>query len=91
LGDVHAVLLNHAHGDHFGTAMNESATVGGVLQAGTRTARFVELVARGASPYDDGRSLFAPRRKIPVFLPLSGATIEFDGNARCVLGCQTVG
>jgi L-ascorbate metabolism protein UlaG (beta-lactamase superfamily) len=68
--------------------VNESATVGGVLQAGTRTARFVELVARGASPYDDGRSLFFPRRRIPVFLPLSGATIEFDGNARCVLGCQ---
>ena len=68
--------------------INESATVGGVVQAGTRTARFMELVARGASPFDDARSLFAPRRRIPVFLPLSGATIEFDGNARCLLGCQ---
>jgi len=68
--------------------VNEAATVGGVLQPGTRTARFVELVGRGASPYDDARSLFFPRRRIPVYLPLSGATIEFDGNAKCLLGCQ---
>lgn len=68
--------------------VNESATVGGIVQPGTRTGRFIELVARGVSPFDDARSLFAPRRKVPVFVPLSGATIEFDGNARCLLGCQ---
>jgi L-ascorbate metabolism protein UlaG (beta-lactamase superfamily) len=68
--------------------VNEAATVRGVVQGGTRTGRFIELVARGASPSDDPRSLFAPRRRIPVFVPLSGATIEFDGNAQCLLGCQ---
>ena len=68
--------------------VNESATVGGVVQAGTRTGRFIDLVARGAAPFDDARSFYVPRRKIPVFVPLSGGTIEFDGNARCLLGCQ---
>jgi len=64
--------------------VNEAATVGGVVQPGTRTGIFIELVGRGASTTDP----FGPRRRVPVFVPLSGATIEFDGNARCVLGCQ---
>jgi L-ascorbate metabolism protein UlaG (beta-lactamase superfamily) len=69
--------------------VNETATVGGIVQAGTKTARFIDMVsARGAQPYDDVRSLFTARRRVSVFVPLSGVTIEFDGDARCVSGCQ---
>ena len=49
---------------------NEEATKGGVLQPGTRTAKFKSLI-----------------KNIPVHIPLSGRTMEFDGNARCVKGC----
>jgi L-ascorbate metabolism protein UlaG (beta-lactamase superfamily) len=42
---------------------NEVATHNGVVLAGTRTARFTELLG-----------------DIPVFAPLSGVTMEFDGN-----------
>jgi hypothetical protein len=63
--------------------------VGGIVQAGTKTARFIDLVATlGVQPYDDARSLFTARRKVTVLVPLSGVTIEFDGDGRCVTGCQ---
>lgn len=50
--------------------MNEEATKGGILKAGTKTALFASLI-----------------KGIPVHLPLSGRTMEFDGNAKCVKGC----
>ncbi len=51
---------------------NEVATNGGVVNAGTRTARFIELVG-----------------DIPVFVPLSGITLEFDGNGQCLVGSRS--
>lgn len=49
---------------------NEAATSGGVVQPGTRTARFIDLI-----------------QGIPVHVPLSGVTMQFDGNGTCVAGC----
>ncbi len=51
-----AVIPSHA---------NEVATTGGVVNPGTHTARFTELL-----------------EDIPVFVPLSGVTMEFDGNGQ---------
>jgi len=31
--------------------------------------------------------IFTKESKVPVHLPLSGATMEFDGNGKCVAGC----
>jgi L-ascorbate metabolism protein UlaG (beta-lactamase superfamily) len=50
--------------------MNEGATRGGQVIAGTKTQQFIGLVK--------GR---------PVHVPLSGRTMQFDGNAKCVAGC----
>ena len=50
--------------------MNEEATKGGKLVAGTKTARFKSLI-----------------KGIPVHIPLSGRTMEFDGDAKCLKGC----
>jgi len=51
-----AVIPSHA---------NEVATTGGIVNPGTHTARFIELVG-----------------DIPVSVPLSGITMEFDGNGQ---------
>jgi L-ascorbate metabolism protein UlaG (beta-lactamase superfamily) len=50
--------------------VNEGATVGGKVIAGTKTSQFIDLVK--------GRA---------VHVPLSGRTMQFDGNAKCVAGC----
>jgi L-ascorbate metabolism protein UlaG (beta-lactamase superfamily) len=50
---------------------NEEATKGGKLLPGTKTAKFKSLI----------------NKNIAVHLPLSGVTMEFDGNAKCVKGC----
>ena len=55
-----AVIASHA---------NELATVGGKVQAGTKTEAFVAAV------------------NVPVHVPLSERTMEFDGDAKCVSGC----
>jgi len=69
-----AVIPSHA---------NEIATTGGVVNPGTRTARFIELINRpGNDNGDDGSSV------VPVFVPRSGVTLEFDGQARCRVGCN---
>ena len=73
-----AVIASHA---------NEVATSGGVVQPGTRTARFIELVSPGLSVLEP-LDLIRGRKKVSVFVPLSGITMEFDGNARCLTGCQ---
>ena len=49
---------------------NEAATAKGIVQAGNRTARFIDLV-----------------KGTPVHVPLSGVTMQFDGNGKCVSGC----
>ncbi len=58
-----AVIPSHA---------NEVATTGGIVNPGTRTARFIELVGN-----------------TPVFVPLSGVTMEFDGNGQRFLGSRS--
>src|SRR2546422_4302686 len=68
--------------------VNEAATTGGVLNPASRTALFVDLVSAGSVPFGDLRDRFLPPRKIPVYLPLSGLTMEFDGDAQCVSGCR---
>jgi L-ascorbate metabolism protein UlaG (beta-lactamase superfamily) len=60
---------------------NEIATTGGVVNPGTRTARFIELL-RQAGHDDEGNE------DIAVFVPRSGITLEFDGQARCRAGCN---
>ena len=67
--------------------VNEAATTGGVLNPTSRTALFLDLVSAGSVPFGDLRDRFLPPRKIPVYLPLSGITMEFDGDAQCVSGC----
>ncbi len=51
---------------------NEVATSGGKVIPGTRTANFLSLL----------------NRRIPGYVPLSGHTIEFDGDGDCVAGCM---
>lgn len=65
-----AVIPSHA---------NEAATQRGSVIAGTRTARFIEILEQGA--------LRNRRRSVPVYVPLSGMTMEFHGNGNCVAGC----
>lgn len=50
--------------------MNEEATTAGRLNPGTKTARFVSL-------------LYASR-SIPIYVPRSGVTLEFDRDANCI-------
>ena len=62
---------------------NEIATTHGVVNAGTRTARFIELLhLPGNREHEDEGS--GPE----VFVPRSGLTLEFDGQARCRAGCN---
>ena len=65
--------------------VNEAATQGGAAVAGSRTARFLDLLPPGNRGGDNrGRGV----RGTSVFLPLSGITMEFNGNGRCEVGCQ---
>jgi L-ascorbate metabolism protein UlaG (beta-lactamase superfamily) len=50
--------------------VNEAATEGGVVRAGTKTKQFIELI-----------------KKSQVYVPRSGHTMEFSGDAKCVNGC----
>jgi L-ascorbate metabolism protein UlaG (beta-lactamase superfamily) len=54
------------------THVNEGATSGGKLKPTSRTAAFIKQVKGGR----------------PVYLAISGKTMEFDGDAKCVSGCQ---
>jgi hypothetical protein len=61
--------------------VNEAATNGGVLDPTSRTARFVNLVGAGI-PFPNFY------RKVSVYIPFSGTTMEFDGTAQCRIGCR---
>jgi L-ascorbate metabolism protein UlaG (beta-lactamase superfamily) len=67
--------------------VNEAATHGGVPNPGSKTARFLDLLKAGSNSNgsDDKPSGVG---RISVFLPLSGVTMEFDGQGRCEVGCQ---
>ena len=60
---------------------NEVATTGGGVIGGTRTERFINLVAPNFGRQNG-------RRNISVFVPLSGVTMEFDRQGRCQTGCH---
>jgi len=53
--------------------MNEEAATGGRVNPGTRTAQFAGLLVRN---------------RIPVYVPMSGLTMEFDRAGYCVRGCR---
>ena len=65
--------------------VNEMATTGGVVNAGTRTARFIELLRQGG---DDDNKDDNDGNGTAVHVPRSGITMEFDGQARCRAGCN---
>ncbi len=54
------------------THANEVSTEGGKVKPGSKAEKFMKLV----------------QKSIPVHLPLSGKTMEFDGDAKCVSGCN---
>jgi len=65
--------------------VNEAATTAGVVNPGSRTARFiaaVERIGRGDDRGDEGRG------RIVVHVPKSGITMEFDARGSCVSGCS---
>jgi L-ascorbate metabolism protein UlaG (beta-lactamase superfamily) len=66
--------------------VNEAATQDGKA-IGARTSRFLELLSANANRNGPGGQLGGVGR-ISVFLPLSGLTMEFNGNGRCEVGCQ---
>ena len=51
--------------------INEAATKNGKLLAKSKTALFKSMIDKN----------------IAFHVPLSGVTMEFDGNAKCVKGC----
>ncbi|HYR92268.1 MAG TPA: MBL fold metallo-hydrolase [Terriglobia bacterium] len=67
--------------------VNEAATQGGRAVAGSRTARFLELLSRGSNR-QGSEHRFKGAGGLSVFLPLSGVTMEFNGRGRCEVGCQ---
>jgi len=75
-----AVIPSHA---------NEVATTGGTVNSGTRTEQFIRLVSElRQKRSDDGREAPGPRRRVQAYIPLSGITMQFDGEAQCVSGCR---
>src|SRR3989442_15220702 len=75
-----AVIPSHA---------NEVATTGGIVNAGTRTEQFINLISElRLTQFNDVRDTLAPTRTVQAYVPFSGITIEFDGDAQCVSGCR---
>jgi hypothetical protein len=75
-----AVIPSHA---------NEVATTGGIVNPGTRTEQFINLISElGREQPSEEHDKLAPRRRVQAYIPLSGITMQFDGNAQCVSGCR---
>lgn len=64
--------------------VNEAATQSGTAVAGSRTARFLDLLRPSFGPFGGDYK----RRGVSVLLPLSGVTMEFNSHGRCEVGCQ---
>ena len=74
-----AVIPSHA---------NEVATTDGIVNSGTRTEQFINLISElGREQPNDEHDNLVPRRRVRAHIPLSGITMQFDGNAQCVSGC----
>ena len=67
--------------------VNEAATQGGTAVAGSRTARFLDLLSSD-SKHQGSDSSGRGQGGVSVQLPLSGITMEFNRNGRCGAGCQ---
>jgi L-ascorbate metabolism protein UlaG (beta-lactamase superfamily) len=86
---VTSVIPSHA---------NQASTEGGGVVAGTRTARFIELLSPGnrgrrddppnLRSGDDFLDLIFNRKRVSVHVPLSGITMQFDGRGQCQVGCR---
>jgi glyoxylase-like metal-dependent hydrolase (beta-lactamase superfamily II) len=76
LGKIDAVLLSHVHSDHLGGP--HSVIASHANEPATIDGRLTPNSKTAA---------FQKAAKMPVHVPLSGRTMEFDRNARCVAGC----
>ena len=75
-----AVIPSHA---------NEVATTNGIANQGTRTDQFIRLISELRMERSGNlRETPGPPRRIQVYIPLSGSTMQFDGDAQCVSGCR---
>ena len=77
-----AVIPSHA---------NEVATptTGGIVNSGTRTEQFIYLISELRLKHsDDVRNTPRSPRRVQAHIPLSGITMQFDGDAQCVAGCR---
>ena len=77
-------------GDVFSTGPNEAAYVMNTLvrPKAVIASHANEPATKGGKLLPDTRTArFKKATKMPVHVPLSGKTMEFDGNAKCVKGC----
>ena len=74
-----AVIPSHA---------NEVATTGGIVNPGTRTEQFINLISElGPEQRNEAGDKLIGRRRVQAHVPLSGVAMQFDGEAQCVAGC----
>jgi len=77
-------------GDVFSTGPNEAAYVMNTLvrPKAVIASHANEPATKGGKLLPDTKTArFKKATKMPVHVPLSGKTMEFDGNAKCVKGC----
>jgi L-ascorbate metabolism protein UlaG (beta-lactamase superfamily) len=75
-----AVIPSHA---------NEVATTGGIVNSPTRTEQFINLISDlDREELSEVRDKAVPSRRVQAYVPLSGITMQFDGDAQCVSGCR---
>jgi beta-lactamase family protein len=97
LGDVHVVLLSHAHSDHIGTRRDRGGTCAapamGAPNSNSNVATIAALKNAAVMTATEVTTFLALRfvRAVSEFtnveLPLSDLPLTFDGNGRCV-GCR---
>lgn len=90
LGKINVVLLSSVHGDHLGDKAIPSVNAGTCAKPKAVIPQHMNEEATQGGELQPGtktakfKSLI---KGIPVHIPLSGRTMEFDGDARCVKGC----
>ncbi|MDH3716019.1 MAG: MBL fold metallo-hydrolase [Gammaproteobacteria bacterium] len=89
-GHYHANLVVMNIGDVFTTGPREAAFVINELvkPSSVIPSHANELATKGGKVIDGTRTdIFSKAVKVPVHLPLSGRTMEFDGEGKCRSGC----